>query len=110
MSAAVDEAGITRDWQQSFMLDTHVAAHDRPLLALLLGKAHASANFDWEEDPGSVLIHGRGQAPLEKFGGSPKADPKADAAIQLLKQDLRVGCCSIPHCGIYDGRKNRSAV
>ena len=56
MSAAVDEAGITRNWQQAFMLDTHVAAHDRPLLALLLGKAYASANFDWEEDPGSVLM------------------------------------------------------
>jgi len=56
MSAAVDEAGITRNWQQAFMLDTYVAAHDRPLLALLLGKAYASANFDWEEDPGSVLM------------------------------------------------------
>ena len=57
MASAAEEAGITRDWREAFLTDTHVAAHDRPLLALLMGKAFACANYDWSEDPGSVLLH-----------------------------------------------------
>ena len=55
MATAMEDAGITRDWREAFLTDTHLAAHDRPLLALLLGKAYACSTCDWEEDCEAVL-------------------------------------------------------
>ena len=60
---AIDAAGITRDWEDAFQMETHVAAHDRVLTALMRG-AHfhraidkGETEFDRADHVFSVVGH-----------------------------------------------------